>query len=161
MKWVPAARNFSVRQNFLPSNETSFLRTENQSGAEQFCLARNASVTFDLHLVHSLSRQMSDLSLCLGDVAFAIARAPSSRRTGPRYRLAQSSWLEHCSDQASYESQLKGRHSSIFAKSYRRCPAFVRSGTKRPSCSQRRRVEIETPRRFDINEAVGSKVRKT
>ena len=46
---------------------------------------------------------MSDLSLCLGDVAFAIARAPSSRRTGPRYRLAQSSWLELCSDQASYE----------------------------------------------------------
>ena len=114
MKWVPAARNFSVRQNFLPSNETSFLRTENQSGAEQFCLARNASVTFDLHLVHSLSRQMSDLSLCLGDVAFAIARAPSSRRTGPRYRLAQSSWLELCSDQASYE--IPAERSSFFRK---------------------------------------------
>ena len=112
MKWVPAARNFSVRQNFLPSNETSFLRTENQSGAEQFCLARNAAVTFDLHLAHSLSRQMSDLSLCLGDVAFAIARAPSSRRTGPRYRLAQSSWLELCSDQASYE--IPAERSSFF-----------------------------------------------
>ena len=112
MKWVPVARNFSVRQNFLPSNETSFLRTENQSGAEQFCLARNAAVTLDLHLVHSLSRQMSDLSLCLGDIAFAIARAPSSRRTGPRCRLAQSSWLELCSDQASYE--IPAERSSFF-----------------------------------------------